>query len=73
VLLDINLPNGNGLDLLKYVREDLHSDMPVIVLSALKQETNVIRGLNFGANDYVTKPFSLRELMLRMEKLLQVT
>jgi two-component system phosphate regulon response regulator PhoB len=70
VLLDLNLPDGNGLDLLEYMRKDLGLQTPVIILSALKQESTVLRGLELGANDYITKPFSVKEALLRIEKAL---
>ena len=70
VLLDLNLPNGNGLDLLKQARTVLDLNTPIIILSALKQEMNVLSGLRLGANDYVTKPFSPRELLMRIAKVL---
>jgi two-component system, OmpR family, phosphate regulon response regulator PhoB len=70
VLLDLNLPNGNGLDLLKQARTALDLDTPIIILSALKQEMNILSGLKLGANDYITKPFSPRELLMRIAKVL---
>ena len=71
VLLDLNLPNGNGLDLLTHARTNLRLNTPFIILSALKQEMNILSGLNLGANDYITKPFSPRELLLRINKVLE--
>jgi two-component system phosphate regulon response regulator PhoB len=71
VLLDLNLPNGNGLDLLKQARTTLELNTPIIILSALKQEMNVLSGLKLGANDYITKPFSPRELLLRIAKVFE--
>lgn len=68
VVLDVNLPDGSGLDLLRILRQDLSRDTPVLVLSALKQEENVVRALELGANDYVTKPFGPRELLARIRK-----
>ncbi len=68
ILLDLNLPDGSGFDLLRHVRETLNRPTPVIVLSGLKQEHNVVRGLELGADDYVTKPFSPREVAARVER-----
>ena len=70
VLLDLNLPDGNGLDLLRDIRKDLRSTVPVLVLSGLRQEDSVVRGLELGADDYVTKPFSPPELLARVSRCL---
>jgi two-component system phosphate regulon response regulator PhoB len=70
VLLDLNLPDGNGLDLLRDIRKDLGSTVPVLVLSGLRQEDSVVRGLELGADDYVTKPFSPPELLARVSRCL---
>lgn len=69
LILDINLPDGNGFDFLKELRT--HSDVPVIILTANDLETDEVMGLNLGADDYMTKPFSLMVLRARIEKLLQ--
>lgn len=66
VLLDVNLPGGTGFDILQTIRE--RSQVPVIMLSALKQNHNVERGLELGAQDFVTKPFNPRELLLRVKQ-----
>ena len=68
VILDINLPDGNGFDFLKELR--MRSDVPVIILTANDLETDEVMGLNLGADDYMTKPFSLMVLRARIEKLL---
>lgn len=68
VILDINLPDGNGFDFLKELRT--HSEVPVIILTANDLETDEVMGLNLGADDYMTKPFSLMVLRARIEKLL---
>jgi DNA-binding response OmpR family regulator len=70
VLLDLNLPDGNGLDLLRDIRKDLGPTVPVLVLSGLRQEDSVVRGLELGADDYVTKPFSPPELLARVSRCL---
>ncbi len=57
IILDINLPDGNGLDFLKCLRKS--SAIPIIILTANDMETDVVRGLELGADDYITKPFSL--------------
>lgn len=68
VILDINLPDGNGFDFLKELRT--RSDVPVIILTANDLETDEVMGLNLGADDYITKPFSLMVLRARIEKIL---
>jgi DNA-binding response OmpR family regulator len=65
VLLDLNLPDGNGLDLLWDIRREHGNEVSVLVLSGMRQETAVVRGLELGADDYVTKPFSPPELLAR--------
>jgi len=70
VLLDLNLPDGNGLDLLRDIRRDRGTAVPVLVLSGLRQEDAVVRGLELGADDYVTKPFSPPELLARVRRCL---
>lgn len=69
IILDINLPDGNGFEFLKNFRET--SDTPVIVLTANDLETDEIRGLELGADDYITKPFSLMVLRARIHKTLE--
>ena len=64
MILDINLPDGNGLDFLRELRKT--SAMPVILLTANDMETDIVAGLESGADDYVTKPFSLAVLRARV-------
>lgn len=70
VLLDLLLPGMDGLDLLIRLRET-HSHLPVIILTARGSEEDRIRGLRRGADDYVVKPFSARELLARVEAVLR--
>ncbi|MGL6107014.1 response regulator transcription factor [Romboutsia sp.] len=65
ILLDVNLPDGNGYDFCKYVREK--SSTPIIFLTALDDEVNIVLGLEIGANDYLAKPFGVRELLARIK------
>lgn len=69
ILLDVNLPDGNGFDFLKKIRET--SDVPVIMLTANDLETDEVMGLALGADDYITKPFSLMVLRARIDKILK--
>jgi len=64
VILDVNLPDGNGMDLLKEIRAA--SSVTVILLTANDMETDIVAGLESGADDYVTKPFSLAVLRARV-------
>ncbi|WP_179030694.1 response regulator transcription factor [Paenibacillus kribbensis] len=64
VILDVNLPDGNGLDLLTHIRK--RTTIPVIVLTANDMETDVVTGFELGADDYITKPFSLMVLRARV-------
>lgn len=65
MLLDINLPDGSGLDLLRDIKSR-SSDLPVIMLTANDTDEDVVRGLELGADDYITKPFSLAVLRARV-------
>ena len=64
VILDVNLPDGSGLDLLRELR--LVSAVPVVLLTANDLETDIVTGLELGADDYITKPFSLAVLRARV-------
>src|SRR4249920_1848224 len=69
VLLDLGLPDGDGKDVIKRARE--WSDLPIIVLSAREREAEKIEALDFGADDYVNKPFNVGELLARMRTALR--
>ena len=69
VLLDLVLPDGNGLDFLRSLRSK--SDVPVIVLTSRDEETDRVVGLEMGADDYVLKPFSPREVSARVRAVLR--
>ena len=64
IILDIMLPGIDGLEILKQIREK--NDVPVLMVTAKKEEIDKIRGLNLGADDYITKPFSPGELVARV-------
>ena len=68
-LLDLSLPDGSGYDLCKRVKAQ--SDTPVIFLTAVDDEVNVVMGLDMGADDYITKPFRIRELLSRIKTVLR--
>ena len=71
IILDIGLPDGNGVDFCKKIRET--SDIPIIMLTARDLETDEVSGLMAGADDYITKPFSLSVLRARVETALRRT
>ena len=71
IVLDLMLPEIDGLDVCRLLRRDPSTaSIPIIMLTAKAAETDRIVGLEIGADDYVTKPFSPRELVLRVKKLL---
>lgn len=72
VVLDLMLPDMNGYRVCETIRET-HPNTPILMLSARGQETDKIRGLDVGADDYVTKPFSIGELIARIRALLRRT
>jgi len=74
LLLDLILPDGDGLALLKFVRAShKYKNLPIVIVSAKGQELDRILGFELGADDYVVKPFSLREVVLRVKRLLKRT
>src|SRR5690625_2540146 len=68
-LFDLSLPDGSGYDLCRLVKE--RGDIPVIFLTVLDDEVNVVMGLDMGADDYITKPFRIRELLSRIKSVLR--
>ena len=64
VLLDVNLPDGNGIDFVREIRKN--SQVPIILLTVNNMEVDIVTGLEAGANDYITKPFSLMVLRARV-------
>lgn len=74
IILDLMLPNVNGIDLLKYIkRNEKTKSIPVIIETAKSDESDVILGLELGADDYVTKPFSPKVLIARIKRLIERT
>lgn len=68
-ILDLTLPDGNGYDICKLIKS--RGDFPVIFLTAYDDEINVITGFDLGADDYISKPFRVRELMARIKSVLR--
>ncbi len=72
VLLDVMMPFADGIEVLTNLRaRDSWKKVPVIMLSSKSNETSIVRAFEAGADDYVTKPFKLPELMVRMNRLLR--
>jgi DNA-binding response OmpR family regulator len=69
-VLDVMLPNKNGFEVAEEIRE-VNSDIPIIFLTAKTQTEDVIKGFKLGGNDYIRKPFSMEELIVRIENLLK--
>ena len=67
-ILDIELPDGNGFDL--YRKNIKLKDIPTIFLTAREEEDDIVKGLELGAEDYITKPFGVKELLTRMDKII---
>lgn len=68
-ILDLTLPDGSGYDVCRKIKEK--GDFPVIILTVMEEEVNVVMGLELGADDYITKPFRVRELLARMKSVLR--
>jgi len=72
IILDLMLPGINGLDVCKYLKsEPATAHIPIIMLTAKGEETDIVKGLEMGADDYVTKPFSPRVLMARLNSVIR--
>src|SRR5581483_9996484 len=69
VLLDVNMPKLDGFEVCRRIRQE--SDLPIILLTSKDEEADVLRGLQLGADDYVTKPFSPKQLSARMKTILR--
>lgn len=69
LLLDVMLPDGNGYDLCRELRKA--SELPIIFLTACDEEINIVMGLDMGGDDYITKPFRVRELISRIKAVLR--
>jgi DNA-binding response OmpR family regulator len=69
IILDVNLPDGSGYELCKFIRSK--SEVPIIFLTALDEEVNVVLGFEIGGDDYITKPFRVRELLSRIKAVLR--
>ncbi|TBR42023.1 phosphate regulon transcriptional regulatory protein PhoB [Marinomonas agarivorans] len=74
VLVDWMMPNGSGIELTRRLKKDaITAEIPIIMLTAKSEESNKIQGLEMGADDYITKPFSPKELVARLKAVLRRT
>jgi DNA-binding response OmpR family regulator len=72
IVLDVNMPGLSGLEICRTLKADKNTqDIPIIILSARNEEIDRVLGLEFGADDYVTKPFNTQELLLRINNILK--
>src|SRR4030095_8831231 len=70
IVLDLMLPKINGYEICRFLRQE-KMNVPILILTAKGQESDVVLGLKLGADDYVTKPFGIKELLARAEALLR--
>lgn len=71
IVLDIMLPDGNGLDFMRELRENRFSGIPILLLTGLTTHDNILHGLRSGGDDYLTKPYDFEILLARLEALLR--
>lgn len=71
IILDWMLPGGSGIDFIKWCKQQIYKNIPIIMLTAKAEEENKIKGLMTGADDYITKPFSPKELIARIKTILR--
>jgi DNA-binding response OmpR family regulator len=70
VLLDIMMPKINGFNVIKHIRQELHSSIRIVMLSALSDEVSVDKAMNLGADSYITKPINLPNMLKEIRSLL---
>ncbi|MFK7937287.1 MAG: response regulator transcription factor [Saprospiraceae bacterium] len=70
LVVDVKTPKLSGLELIKYIRSELKSSIPIIVISSLDQDNVVLEAFQLGATDFIAKPFKPAELVLRIRKIL---
>jgi len=70
VVTDIMMPYASGLEIINFIRQKMNRKIPIIILSAMEQEKVVMEAFELGADDYITKPFSLNELAIRVKRLM---
>jgi len=70
IVADMKIPKFSGLELVKFVREEENSDLPIILISPMEDAEELLRALELGATDFVSKPFNPNELLLRIRRVL---
>ena len=70
VISDIMMPYASGLEIISQVRQKISRKIPIIILTAMEHEKVVMEAFELGADDYITKPFSLNELVIRVKRLM---
>jgi two-component system, OmpR family, response regulator VicR len=70
VVMGVEMPYINGIQLITYIREEMASQLPILLISATENEDTVLEGFRRGANDFILKPFRPEELILRIRKIL---
>ena len=71
VILDLMMPYVSGMEIIKFIRNELNSSLPIVVISALEHDEVVLEAFQKGATDFVTKPFKPVELILRIKRIFQ--
>ena len=71
IVSDIMMPYFSGIELVDYLRNELHSKVPVVIISTAGNESNVLNAFEMGADDFISKPVSPSELLVRLSKLLR--
>ena len=69
VVTDLMMPFANGTEFISYIRHDIKSKIPIVVVTTVGLENTVLRALELGANDYITKPFQLNDVIERVNRL----
>lgn len=72
LVTDLHMPMIHGLELVTHVRKTLGSKMPILILTRVNVEDTILHAFELGANDYLTKPFSLEEMSIRVKRLLKM-
>lgn len=70
-IIDLSLGDGTGFDIIRWLRKDKHSRVPIIIISGYGDSQNIVHGLGIGADDYITKPFVPEELIARIKAVLR--